>query len=384
MIEITDKRDCCGCFACANACPFGCIEMKEDNEGFLYPVTDEEKCTKCGKCLRACTLKNENKEKSAFLKVYACKNKDETVRLSSSSGGMFSLLAGQVLDNGGVVFGAIFDENLNVIHSKAETEEELKKMRGSKYVQSSISNTYNEAKALLDKGRQVLFTGTPCQIAGLKSYLGRDYNSLVTADIVCHGVPSPKVFNKYIDECEQKYKSKVTHFNFRNKDDGWKKYKTQISFESGTVISQLGSNNTFIKGFLSDLYNRPSCAVCKCKYPNGSSDITIADYWGIETNFPEFDDDKGVSLVLTHTEKGQTVFNNLSDKMYIQQSDLEHALIYNPCISKSAKPHRSREKFFNAFENSSFEFSLNTYLKTSFIQNIFSKFKSIMSKLFLI
>lgn len=199
MIHITNRQDCCGCAACAQRCPKQCISMKEDAEGFLYPTVDTEVCIDCGLCEKVCPELNSGRERQPQ-KVYAAINKDEKIRLGSSSGGVFTALAEQTIDEGGVVFGARFDENWEVVHAYTETKEGLTAFRGSKYVQSRIGNAYKDAERFLRNGRKVLFTGTPCLVMGLKLYLGRDYDNLLTVDFLCHGVPSPKAWRLYLKE----------------------------------------------------------------------------------------------------------------------------------------------------------------------------------------
>ncbi|NLZ52236.1 MAG: 4Fe-4S dicluster domain-containing protein, partial [Thermoanaerobacteraceae bacterium] len=217
--EIKEKKDCMGCYACKNICSLNCITMQSDNEGFWYPKVNYENCTKCGKCINVCPIMNQ-KEFENKPQGFACINRDENIRLESSSGGIFTLIAEQVIEDGGVVFGAAFNEKFQVEHSYIEVQEELYKFRGSKYVQSKIGETYNQAKKFLEMQRKVLFTGTPCQIAGLKSFLGRPYENLFCIDIVCHGVPSPYVWEKYIKYREKKAGSTTQRIAFRRKDEG--------------------------------------------------------------------------------------------------------------------------------------------------------------------
>ena len=238
MIEIIDKKNCCGCSACAQICPRKCILMQEDDEGFLYPKVDKKSCIDCHLCERVCPVLNQSKPKKP-LKVYASINKDENIRLCSSSGGIFTALAEKVIAEGGVVFGARFDDKWEVVHDYVETKEDLSKFRGSKYVQSRIENCYKEAEVFLKAGRIVLFSGTPCQIAGLILFLKKSYNNLLTVDFVCHGVPSPGVWRRYLKEeiarqCDRKNTvlprpisekdTRVTGISFRDKALGWKKF----------------------------------------------------------------------------------------------------------------------------------------------------------------
>lgn len=310
MINIKEPKDCCGCNACAQRCPKHCINLQEDHEGFLYPKVDINLCIECGLCEKVCPVINQSIKKEP-LQVFAAINPDEKVRMESSSGGIFTLLAEKVIQENGVVFGARFDENWEVKHDYAETIEGLAAFRGSKYVQSRVEDNYLKAERFLKKGRKVLFSGTPCQIAGLKKFLRKEYDNLLTVDFICHGVPSPKVWRMYLDEICKNYinqgdrKSCIKAINFRNKSLGWKKFSFFFKLNP-TFIRQknkpiehleLFYKNSFMKGFLNDLILRPSCYHCPSKSGKSESDITIADFWGIESLSPNMDDDKGTSLV---------------------------------------------------------------------------------------
>ena len=340
MIEIKDKKDCCGCHACASICAKHSITMQADEEGFLYPVVDKDTCTDCGLCEKVCPVINQS-EPCKPLKVYAAKNKNEEIRRQSSSGGIFTLLAEKVIAEDGIVFGARFDEEWNVIHSWTDTIEGIAAFRGSKYVQSTIGDTYRETKDFLKQGRKVLFSGTPCQIAGLKKYLRKEYDNLLTVDVVCHGVPSPLVWHTYLKETHEQLRAKrgvgkntvplymgelpvITGISFRDKTNGWKKYgfkicytalkaaENSVSKSANIVNSEITPFNEdiFMKGFLKNLYLRPSCYQCMARQGKSGADIAIADYWGIQRIHPELDDDKGVNLVLINTQKGQTYFDS--------------------------------------------------------------------------
>lgn len=321
MIHITNRQDCCGCAACAQRCPKQCISMKEDAEGFLYPTVDTEVCIDCGLCEKVCPELNSGRERQPQ-KVYAAINKDEKIRLESSSGGVFTALAEQTIDEGGVVFGARFDENWEVVHAYTETKEGLTAFRGSKYVQSRIGNAYKDAERFLRNGRKVLFTGTPCLVMGLKLYLGRDYDNLLTVDFLCHGVPSPKAWRLYLKEevarmCDKNSASShpksliperdapIVGISFRDKHSGWKKYsfalilsKASAAGEKNTVSLSTLVENPYLRAFLANLSLRLSCYACPAKSGKSCSDITIGDFWGIARFKPEIDDDKGVSIVL--------------------------------------------------------------------------------------
>lgn len=365
MIEIKDNKDCCGCAACVQICPKECISLIEDGEGFLYPHVDRNGCIGCGMCEKICPFINAEEPREPLL-CYAAKNRNEKIRMESSSGGIFTLLAENIIDEGGVVFGAKFNDKWEVVHDYAETKEGLAAFRGSKYVQSRIGNTFRQAESFLKEGRKVLFSGTPCQIKGLKLYLRKDYCNLHTVDFICHGVPSPGVWRQYLDETFRKTNRRasrekntvlssqkdipvITSINFRDKKLGWKKYSFVVrgkysgwADEKSVLLSEMHQNNAFMKAFLSDLILRPSCYNCRAKYGRSGSDITIADFWGIQNIMPDFDDDKGESLILCYSNK-QIIDNilkladyrMLNNYLFIQYNKGYSANIIQPYYRKN-------------------------------------------------
>ena len=376
MINILDKKDCCGCASCVQVCPKQCISMNEDCEGFLYPKVDSAACVDCGLCEKVCPVINQGYT-IVPLATYAAKNKDEKIRYKSSSGGVFTLIAEQILADGGVVFGARYNENWEVIHDYTETFEGLEAFRGSKYVQSVIADNYKYAKQFLLEGRKVLFSGTPCQIAGLKKFLCKEYENLLTVEVVCHGVPSPKVWRDYLQYKRAQHvvgKNTVsssidelpviTGISFRDKTNGWKKYgfkicyaaskaaENSVSKSANIVNSEITPFNEdiFMKGFLKNLYLRPSCYQCMARQGKSGADIAIADYWGIQRIHPELDDDKGVNLVLINTQKGQTYFDAIVATLTYTISDCRKAIANNPCIVKSVAEPSQRVQFWREYE----------------------------------
>ena len=378
MIEINSKQNCCGCYACYNICPKQCITMKADNEGFWYPNIDKNKCINCNLCENVCPIINKPKSYLYEEKSYAVFNKDEKIRLESSSGGIFSLLAEYVINKYGIVYGAVFDEEFNVKHIKITSLKDIELLRGSKYVQSKINDIFKSIKFDLINNKLVLFTGTPCQIAGLQSFLQRKYDNLILMDIVCHGVPSPLIWQKYINKLKKNYKQNIKTIYFRDKSTGWKKYSIKFLFDKDEY-KNIGFKDIYMKGFLNDIYLRPSCYNCKFKGIERISDITVADFWGIENIFPKIDDDKGTSLVVIHTEKGKRLFDKLSEKMIFNEVNLNEVVKYNLSMVRSAKYNKKREPFFVELNfEKDIENLIRKYTKKSFIQLVKYKIKSII------
>ena len=352
MIKITNKVDCCGCSACAMKCPKHCITMHADNEGFLYPKVNEADCIDCGLCEKVCHELHPFEERKP-LNVYAAINKDEEIRLKSSSGGIFYLLAEKTISEGGVVFGARFDEDWQVVIDYADTLEGIKPFMGSKYLQARTATAFKDAEAFLKQGRKVLFSGSPCQIAGLHHYLRKEYDNLTTVDFVCHGVPSPKVWQRYLDEVVTSGKQAINDVKFRNKSNGWKKFNFVLSYNQEEKTHSLCSwhqQNHYMRAFLSDMILRPSCHECRAKQGSSHSDITIADFWGINIEMPEMDDDKGTGLVLVNTDKGRQALD--WSKVTQKESSIEVASKYNGGLSSITKPHPKLAEFFDALDAS--------------------------------
>lgn len=349
MLPFQKKAQCSGCTACYAACPVSCITMVADEEGFDYPSVDSGKCTDCGLCQKVCPARHSTKNTSEPL-VFACWYKNDDVRKVSSSGGIFTLLAEQFLQSGGVVFGAAFDENCEVIHTYIEKKEDIDKLRRSKYVQSSLGDTFHGVKRLLSERRKVLFTGTPCQVSGLNNFLGKDYDNLLLVDIVCHGVPSPAVFRSYRREREQQYGAKITECSFRDKPFGWNPaLHMMMKMSNGEKYSSLLSEDPYGEGFLRNLFLRPACHHCFANNFRSGSDITLGDYWGINEVHLRFDDKKGTTVAIIKTEKGKKVWSGLQPKIKSRHSSLEKALPGNPCIRHSVAEHPNRAPFFADF-----------------------------------
>lgn len=351
MLEIKEKQLCSGCHACVNVCPKQCIRMQADAEGFLYPEIDKMQCVGCHLCEKICPILNDKGYAQQSLQdAYAAYCKDDAVRMKSSSGGIFTLLAEQILEQGGVVFGAALTEDCrSVRHIGVETKEQLALLRGSKYVQSTIGMTYRDAKTFLDAGRLVFFTGTPCQIGGLYAYLRRNYDNLITQDLICHGVPSPKVWERYVELREQREGAKVTAASFRNKVSGWKVYSLSLTFENGTTSAMTIQEDPYMKGFLADLYLRPSCHACAFKTTQRQADLTLADFWGVQNVLPMLDDNQGTSVVWLHSEKGRAIYEKIMPQLKSEKVAIKQALVYNAAAVTSVPEPSGRKRFWAVF-----------------------------------
>lgn len=358
MIDIVKDR-CAGCFACKSKCPKNCIELKPDKEGFLYPIIDYKKCVNCGLCNSVCPILNIKSETDKEITAYAAFIKGEEVRFNSSSGGLFTAIAESIIEKGGVAFGAAFDKNFDVIHKYVETKDELSIFRGSKYVQSDIGETYKQAKGFLEQGRIVFFTGTPCQIGGLYSYLGKEYKYLITQDFICHGVPSPMVWRKYLEYREDIAQSRAREISFRRKNYGWNNYSVWFKFSNGTEHVSTLLEDPYMKVFLSDLCLRSSCYNCAFKTKYRQADITLADFWGVSKILPEINDDKGTSLLILHSSKGKEIFKSISDKIYCCEVNVDDAIKFNSAMIKSVAKPNTRDLFMKSVKNKSFEKAIN-------------------------
>ena len=345
MIRITEKSKCCGCTACLSICPKQCISLEADEEGFLYPKVDEKTCVNCGACENVCPVLHTGKSRMP-LYTMAARNSDGEVLKQSSSGGVFSLLAQHILENKhGVIFGAMWAGD-EVVHGSIERVEDLWRLRGSKYVQSRMGDTFNKVKRLLQEGRYVMFVGTPCQVAGLKSFLKKENERLLTVDLACHGTPSPKVLAIYLAEIKLRYGVQDVSLNFRDKSTGWDSYSISAYSGSHQIISEYLKQNSYMQGYLHELYSRPICHACPFKEFRSGSDITLADFWGIKNACPEMYDRRGVSLVLIHNDKGKVAIGDIAQKLTVKHVSYEEAIKENSSLLTSKPAHEKRAIFF--------------------------------------
>lgn len=367
MIVIDKKSDCCGCGACANACPVSCITMCADSEGFSYPHADASACIGCGKCDRICPIINAKADKARttgnqpYPTAYAAINNVDKTRSASSSGGVFSLIAEYVLQRKGVVFGAVWGEDFSVTHVAIENERDIALMRGSKYPQSDIDDCFKLAKQFLDEGRLVLFTGTPCQISALLRFLNRSYPNLITQDLICHGTPSPAVWQAYLKYRSEAARSEIAEVSLRKKLDGKRSTSVYFRFENGTeYVTTPHGRDDFMKLFLYNKCLRPSCHHCKFKGLR-ESDITLADFWGVNSVAPDINDGKGVSLVFINTPKGAEILQAVSDSLRLKEVAFKRSLRRNPSYFHSTTAHPLRAKFFKDFCTKPFKKVLNRH-----------------------
>lgn len=390
MPSLAEKQMCTGCEACVSVCPKQCITMESALDGFFYPkIVNPEQCVNCNQCVKVCPVINANPLKEQVTKVYAAISIDEEVRKQSSSGGVFSELAKEVIQNQGAVYGAAYDEEFNVRHICIEDIDSLYKLRGAKYAQSEIHDCFKQIKVRMQNQQYVLFSGTPCQVAGLKSFLGKEYETLLCVDFVCHGVPSPVVWKKYVQ-----YRAEIDNagslpkeINLRSKESGWSKYSYSTSFKYSDESCFICKNgeNTFMKLFVNDYINRESCSQCKFKGYNRTSDITLGDFWGIWDIAPDMDDNKGTSLVLVHSERGMKFWNSIADQLIKKEMLLEQASMQNPSILMSSPAKAKRTDVvekgisgkFNELEKQLFS---NQEERTTFGKRLFRKIRNGVKK----
>ncbi len=379
MIDIRDKTECTGCTACKHSCGKNAIFMRADKEGFLYPQVDASLCVKCKKCVEVCAS-NIELSKIELPSTFAVKTKELDVLLNSSSGGVFFHLTENILEEQGVVFGAAFTDDLIVKHIGVESLDDVWKLMGSKYVQSDLGDVFKQIKELLELSRKVLFVGTPCQVAGLKTYLKKDYGNLILVDFICHGVPSPLAFEKYVETLKRKYGNKINLIKFRDKSIDWKQFSVAIMENKNCVERRLFKENIWMQGFLDNLFLRPSCYECKFKAGKNASDITIGDFWGIQTLIPEFYDGKGVSMCCLNTEKGKSIFALIKENFDVQSVDYQKSISLNTAYSKSAIRHNARDLFFENIHRIPIESNIEKSLSPDIITRVKLKMRTVSKK----
>lgn len=371
-------EECSSCGACANVCANNAILMELDKEGFYRPTIDTSKCIKCGLCERTCPWTNIVTNPNLASKTpqtLAAFAKNESIRLESSSGGIFTVLAQKILNEGGVVAGVAQITPTRFGHIIIDNKTDLSKLRGSKYVQADVGFVYREIRTLLKSGRKVLFSGTPCQVAALYAVLGSKANTpnLYTVDIICHGTPSVKVFEKYVEEIEQKQQDSLQKIFFRDKRKGWNSYSLTHLFKSGKIISIRNIQSLFMSLMLNNICSNQSCTNCHYRKPPRIADITSGDYWGIAKYHSQMDDNKGTSVILLNTEHGKTFFDSVSNDIKQCESKLDYAIEGNPSIIQSTQPHPKRNDFFESLDQNSLKQLIKKYkIKQPFYKTFLS------------
>lgn len=369
---------CTGCGACVQLCPEKALSLSENYEGFLYPKTEDSLCVNCGLCEKCCPVSKTENSGECFSerKAFACIASDEKVREESSSGGMFTVLAEKIIKDGGIVFGAEFDTDFSVKFGWTESIEGLERFRTSKYLQARTENTFCECKKFLEDGRKVLFAGTPCQIAGLKGFLKKEYENLYAVDFICHGVPSPALWQKYIKYREKKSASQTVKTVFRRKDDGWKLYSLSFTFANDSEYRVSLTKDKYLQLFLKDNSLRESCYACLFRGDNHRSDLTIADFWGIEKIRPDYFDDRGTSLLIVQNEKGKEFFDSCKDEFKYTEVDFFKSVSFNPAYFKSPGRKNKRSSFYKNFEERGIDYLFRKYGRES----LFSRFKCFVKR----
>lgn len=360
------KDQCYGCNACADICPFGAITMEADKEGYLYPLVDKAKCTSCGLCYKTCIRRNPKlvEYEDSYPKAYCALNKEDKVRKDSSSGAIFPILAKYVIEEKqGAVVGVRFNEEMKAVSDIAETMEAAKAFSGSKYVKSDFRGVFPKIKEMLQNGRYVLYTGLPCECAGLRGYLRKDYENLLICELLCHSAPSPKAFEKYINYLGREQKSKVVDIKFRDKEKGWRQSdsNTVVTFANGTKKVERTADNLYYRTFVNCTMSRSCCSSCNYTYNNRVGDFTIGDLWGVKKAAPKMDDNKGINMVLVNNPKAEAVFEVLKDQMKVKSSTLKEVFIKNH--QKPTKDKRQRMAFFQELDQRPIEELLNEYSK---------------------
>ena len=381
MIKIENKEKCCGCTACYSICPKQCIVMKVDIEGFMYPSVDETKCIDCGMCEKICPILHQppaNKELSAV----AVQNKHDDTLFHSAAGGAFSAIAEVTIKNAGIVYGAAYDRNMVVRHMSAETREDLKIFRSSKYVQSYMGEVFHEVEKDLQNGREVCFSGTPCQVAGLKAFLKNDYKNLITVDLVCKGVGSPKVLKQYVSSQEKIHNSKIIGMNFKRKTYGYHSSTMSVDFENNTSYSCGGITDPMMRSFRADVCLRPSCSECQFKGSDRASDITIFDCWHYKELTGKKDNDKGHTNVLIHSKKGKNRINQCVDLLEIEEISAEKSIeLDGIMVNGRASVHPKRDEFMQIVEKEGLKAAIDTCIPITLSDRIKESSKKVLYKI---
>lgn len=359
-IQIRHSEKCCGCTACSDVCPKECITMQRDEEGFFYPKVDEQLCIECGKCRSVCPMLH-SEGGNIPVKILAEKNKDEKIRSTSSSGGVFYELAASFLKKGGIVYGCALDNDMVARHIRVDNIEELSCLKSSKYVQSDMGQTMKEIRKLLMKGEKILFSGTPCQAAGLRKFLKKEYENLFIVDVLCHGVPSPQLFSDYLELLGEEYGGKPISVNFRNKQRGWKRLYMEVCFDNGNRHYMFSGYDRYESLFLNNMSLRPSCYACKFTKAERFGDVTLGDFWGIGKKYPKWDDDKGISVVMINTEKGNREYKDIEHKFEEKEETFDVVKKGQRTLYAPTMKNPNRDSFYKLYKEKGCKVALETY-----------------------
>lgn len=385
MIKIDRKENCCGCLNCINSCPQKCIALEKDEEGYVYPKINIDKCINCGICENKCPLlKTKSISQKTTPIVYGLYNKNQKIRKKSTSGGFFYQLAKYVIEHQGIVFGVKYDKNMNVIHDYTEKEQGIFDFMGSKYVQSNVGDIFIKIKDFLKENRLVLFSGTPCQTAALKIFLNQEYDNLICCDFVCEGVPSNYYFDVYKHHYENEYKSKIVKFEFRNKKNGWLNFSNYIEFENGKKKYVFRNEFSLSQLLYSGISTRPSCMECKYKELKSGSDFKMADFWKVSQSENTKYNYYGVSHIVINSEKAKRIFEKVSNNFEVFDSSYEEILKLNNSIKECESSENEKTELLYQIKDKTDEevFAIiNNKFKQTFVKRVKTKFKVILSTL---
>lgn len=385
MIIITDKSKCSGCTACVNVCPRQCISMEADEEGYLYPFVDKSKCIDCGLCDATCPIQKPLDLREYSTRAFAVQHLNSNILESSASGGAFTAIAESVIDRGGVVWGGAYDDSFNVVHKCVSTKDELVLLRSSKYVQSDVSLVFKLVKKQLSDGLLVCFSGTPCLVNGLKSYLRKDYENLILVDLVCHGIPSPKLWKKFIAFNSTHNGAKLTSVEFRNKHYGYAGSTMALKYDDGTEFYSSRWVQFFKHTFFADLNTRPSCFACHFKTIKRVSDFTLYDCWHVGDYDKSMDDDRGATMILVHSIKALKIFETFKKNVKWCEVDVNDTIQKDGIFAiKCTEPNPKREQFFYDCNNLDIPELIDIYFPLTLKKRIVIIFKPLFSKLGLI
>lgn len=381
MIQIDDKKKCCGCTACYSICPVQCIAMRPDEEGFLYPVVDASKCMQCGACEKVCPI-NSHRIFNIQPMAYAVQNKENETLYHSAAGGAYSAIAKVVINKGGIVYGAAYTKDFDVAHVGTERMEKIKIFRSSKYVQSRQEDNFHIIKKQLKSGKMVCFSGTPCQVAGLKTYLGKVYKNLITVDLVCKGVASPEVLRQYVQLMEKQHNSKIVGMNFKRKTYGYHSSTMSVDFANGETYSKGGITDPMMRSFRANICLRPSCEECAFKEEARRSDLTLFDCWHYEYLSGKKDDDRGHTAVLVHTEKGREMFLECEKYLDIQTIDAKEVIEKDGImVNNRVQFHPKRQEYMDILKKDGIMLAIDGTIPISLKEKLMDASKSILHKM---